>query len=216
MVIPLKELQNVTANEETLIFTTGSEVLKERRFVFEKDYDAEEASSLLHNLEDLHKTNDSTRALTFAKRDPSVTPELRRRKSSLVGCHLLSPKDWHLILGGSKPAVFKAGDLVLRENDENQRLFLITHGSVSIRKIIDGREVRVCRLRAHETFGEFSVVEGCPACASVVAETDLEVHVVDGYFLRLLFDVHPGLAGRFYFFLASIFAQRLKRILERR
>jgi len=60
-------------------------------------------------------------------------------------------------------------------------------------------------------FGEISFLEGTAATASVVAnEPDTVVRVLESYYLDVLFDYYPGLSGRFYHYLATVLATRLK------
>ena len=40
-----------------------------------------------------------------------------------------------------------------------------------------------------DTFGEISFVKGLGASASVIAETDTEVYIVEGYFVKVLGDM---------------------------
>jgi len=61
-----------------------------------------------------------------------------------------------------------------------------------------------------EMFGEISFLEGGAATASVVADSDkVEIYVIEGYFINVLFVRQPGLAGRFYHHLSSLLALRL-------
>lgn len=41
-------------------------------------------------------------------------------------------------------------------------------------------------------------------------EDDTNIHVIEGYFLDILFDYYPPLSGRFYHYLATVLSTRLK------
>jgi len=66
-------------------------------------------------------------------------------------------------------------------------------------------------LHESETFGEVSFLFNAPASAYVIADTDVLVYVIEGRFVNLLFVKYPYIAGRFYHYLASVVARRLKR-----
>jgi hypothetical protein len=67
-------------------------------------------------------------------------------------------------------------------------------------------------MRDTETFGEISFLEGAPASASVIADSEsVTCYIIEGTFINVLFVAYPSLAGRFYHYLASILARRLRK-----
>lgn len=64
-------------------------------------------------------------------------------------------------------------------------------------------------LRSGMSFGELSFLRGSPASMSVVAREPLELYVIEGYFVQILFGIRPGLAARFYHFIARVLAEKL-------
>jgi CRP-like cAMP-binding protein len=72
----------------------------------------------------------------------------------------------------------------------------------------------------NETFGEISFLFGqkatAKASASVVADENVDLYIIEGSWINILFVKYPGMAGRFYHYLASVLAHRLKKqeILE--
>lgn len=82
------------------------------------------------------------------------------------------------------------------------------------------RDLEVSTMTENETFGEisflFSRKSPFKASASVVADTDVELYIIEGSWVNILFVKYPGMAGRFYHYLASVLAHRLKKqeILE--
>jgi len=54
-------------------------------------------------------------------------------------------------------------------------------------------------------FGEMSFLEGGPATASVIADDDaVEMYIIEGYFINIVFVKYPELAGRFFCYIASV------------
>lgn len=66
---------------------------------------------------------------------------------------------------------FAAGEVLLRENDPNQHVFLVESGELDVWKGEPNspRGVRVAQLRAGDCFGEMSALNGAPSSATVVA-----------------------------------------------
>jgi len=74
-------------------------------------------------------------------------------------------------------------------------------------------------IKRSEIFGEMSFLQGTGASASVVAHSPrVDLMIIEGFTLRLLFDSQPSLAARFYKYLASVIGRRLfnreKQIFE--
>jgi hypothetical protein len=63
-------------------------------------------------------------------------------------------------------------------------------------------------------FGEISFIEpGGPggASASVVADSEVQLYVVEGYILARLFEWNPQLAARFFLYISTITEKRLRQ-----
>lgn len=74
---------------------------------------------------------------------------------------------------------FKAGDVIIRENDEGEAAYIIERGRVKVTREIDGREIRLAELGPGEPFGEMSMIDEKPRSATVTALEDIvarEVH----------------------------------------
>jgi CRP-like cAMP-binding protein len=67
------------------------------------------------------------------------------------------------------------------------------------------------RMSESETFGEISFLFGGPASATIIADDNVELYIIEGSFVNILFVKYPSLGGRFYHYLASVLAHRLKK-----
>jgi len=128
----------------------------------------------------------------------------------------LSPTEdeWTQILEGTRSIQYLKDDYVITQgNEQPQRLFQIASGSCRIEKTTDdGQTVVFGVITTDSIFGEISFLEGpgARATASVVANEDTLVNVIEGYYLNILFQYNSGLSGRFYHFLGSVIVKRLK------
>lgn len=83
---------------------------------------------------------------------------------------------------------FKAGDMVYREGDPADGVFILEVGEVAILKQTEDGDVRVGRLVRGQLFGEIGVIEDAPRSVSVQALTDLRAIFVDKAVFRAAFD----------------------------
>ena len=83
---------------------------------------------------------------------------------------------------------FKAGDVVFRQGDFPDRLYLIGKGEAEVTKDVrDEAPVVLARLGPGEFFGEIGIISNTPRTATVRAATDLEtLSIHRDYFTSLL------------------------------
>jgi small-conductance mechanosensitive channel len=74
---------------------------------------------------------------------------------------------------------YATGERLVRQGDDGDSLFVITHGRVRIeRQLEDGQTLTLDHLEHDQFFGEMSLLTGEPRSASVIAEAETEVVVV--------------------------------------
>jgi len=125
-------------------------------------------------------------------------------------------EDWTRILEGTRSIHYQRDkEVIVQGQAHKQRLYQIAKGSCRIEKQTDDGKTLVFGIISSKNdsiFGEISFLEGTGATASVVAnESDTVIHVIEGYYLDILFDYFPGLSGRFYHYLATVLSTRLKQ-----
>eukprot|EP01130_Rhizamoeba_saxonica_P006063 TRINITY_DN2402_c0_g2_i1.p1 TRINITY_DN2402_c0_g2~~TRINITY_DN2402_c0_g2_i1.p1 ORF type:complete len:1540 (-),score=356.43 TRINITY_DN2402_c0_g2_i1:72-4364(-) len=117
-------------------------------------------------------------------------------------------EDWALILKGSHQINLKAGDSIVEEGNNSRQIYQVVRGSCIIFK--KGINQPLGEIDAEDgIFGEIAFLEGGTSTASVIAKKDTCVNVIEAYFLKILFQHHPHLAGRFYHYLAVVLSQRV-------
>lgn len=98
------------------------------------------------------------------------------------------------LLGVSEEREFEPGDVILKEGEVGDSLFLIGSGSVEIQlTAANGTEVTLATLKAREYFGEMAIIERRPRAATVKALTPSTLLQIGSQeFARLMQD-YPGI-----------------------
>jgi CRP-like cAMP-binding protein len=88
---------------------------------------------------------------------------------------------------GDAQRTYKAGDVIVRQGDDDLEMFVVQSGTVEIsQRTATGRLV-LATLGPTEFFGEMSLLESLPRDADAIAVTDVQVLVITqgGLLLRL-------------------------------
>src|SRR5271165_5489281 len=95
-----------------------------------------------------------------------------------------APIDFRLLAGAGVPARdYKAGDVIFREGDAANELFIIQSGAVEIR--LGNRVLET--LPQYSIFGEMALIDAAPRSATAVAANDVRlVPVTEKQFLFLI------------------------------
>jgi CRP/FNR family transcriptional regulator, cyclic AMP receptor protein len=85
-------------------------------------------------------------------------------------------------------ASFEAGETIFEEGGPEERLFVITSGTVEVHKrVLPGRRQRLATIEAPTVVGEMGLLTEPRAAASVEARTRVEAHCIDrDRFLEML------------------------------
>jgi CRP-like cAMP-binding protein len=105
----------------------------------------------------------------------------------------------------------KKGQILFREGQQGEEMYLVRRGTVLISKSVTGR---VDQVLAHTTvgdfFGEMALFDRSPRSATIQAETDAVLLVLDRDNLNLLIEVNPRAAAAFFHSLVHVFIERLR------
>jgi len=77
------------------------------------------------------------------------------------------------LVRGARPALYAAGEIIVREGDRDTSMFVVVRGEAAVS--LAGTEGDVARLRSGDFFGEMSMLTGEPRTATVTAATDCDV-----------------------------------------
>ena len=91
--------------------------------------------------------------------------------------------------------VFGPGELILRQGDPGDSLYIVRGGQVAVQIGVLGAHKEVATLGDGEFFGEMSLMTGETRTATVVAKTDVECYIVDKEAFQEIVQEKPELAG---------------------
>ena len=98
----------------------------------------------------------------------------------------LCDPDLRQLAGLVQPVRFRAGEVIIREGDAGDSLYIVGSGKVRIVRLADGNEIPVADLGRGALFGELAVLEGRARTASVIADTDAELLRLDRALMKEL------------------------------
>src|SRR5260370_40355998 len=88
----------------------------------------------------------------------------------------LTANDWALLRTISRRLVFKPREIIIAINSRPNALFILVNGSAVVEVL---RGTPIAKLAAGDICGEMAFIESNAASASVVAETEAQVDVLD-------------------------------------
>jgi CRP-like cAMP-binding protein len=106
--------------------------------------------------------------------------------------------------------VFAAGEVIFREGDPGDELYVIARGSASVRRADGPRSTRLVTFGEGMVFGEMALLDSRPRSASVQADGELVCHVLPRAAFDQIVALHQGVAVK----LLASFAQELGRRLR--
>jgi CRP-like cAMP-binding protein len=119
----------------------------------------------------------------------------------------LTDNDFALLRSISRRKTFRAREIIIPINSRPNALFILVSGTAAV-EVMRGQPI--AKLAAGDICGEMAFLESDAASASVVAENEAEVDVLDLPEVQRIFGLYPHLQARFYKSLALVLSQRLR------
>jgi CRP-like cAMP-binding protein len=135
--------------------------------------------------------------LTPEQGKEKIDRDLRRRLRALAKIAFFAPlndEERQQLAEGLRFLPFASGELILRQGEPGDSLFVVRDGRVSVRLAIEGSAKEIAVLGAGDFFGEMSLLTGEPRRASVLAVEDTECYVVDRALFEGILQRNPRLA----------------------
>jgi len=101
-----------------------------------------------------------------------------------------------------RPQRFRKGQVILKQGDSSQSVYIILKGKVSVR--VNGRLIYLL-VRIGDVFGEISFLNNVPCTATIAVEDESIVLAISGQTLQKIGDTE------FYIWLCRVIAEKLER-----
>lgn len=107
---------------------------------------------------------------------------------------------------------YQADDIIIREGDENDHLYLVLKGKLEVLQTFDGQTRPVATLEAGDSLGEVSVFDPGPASATVRATSEAEVWLISRSSLDRLHAANPKVAYRLLSRITTCLSKRMRNM----
>jgi CRP/FNR family transcriptional regulator len=105
----------------------------------------------------------------------------------------------------------RRGQVLFREGDHGDEMFLVRTGSIVVSKGVTGRVEQVlARMGPGDFFGEMALFDRSPRSATIQADTDVTLLLLDRDALARLTADSPRAAAAFFQSLVHVFIDRLR------
>ena len=118
-----------------------------------------------------------------------------------------------LIIGQVK--AYEEGQVIFREGEPGDGLFILISGSVRISKRSATGEEALAILEPGAFFGEMALIDFLPRAADAIANATTDVFFIPLPALRALLEDYPPLAMKVLYALCEVLTQRLRETNER-
>jgi len=202
-VIPISSISKIYKDETKNIKDKIIIETKNKQFIFKIRDQRDDAFTLIYSL--TAKAAENTRTRASIRQDDATAPIGDEPKKSEDP---MSAEDWDFLLKGSKAVKYAKDEIIIAEGAQYQRLYQLSKGVCRVEK----GQKKLGMMSTGEMFGEISFLEGSGAAVTVRSEDDgVELQIIEGYYINILFDMKPGFAGRFYHHLCTVLAARLRQ-----
>jgi cAMP-dependent protein kinase regulator len=124
----------------------------------------------------------------------------------------LSPDEIIQLLEASVPQRLSTNELIIREGDTGDSIYLIQSGKAKVVTRILGEEIELAVLSAGDVFGEVAFLTGRSRTASVVAVDKTRVFEFKKFLLEGIFEKNPEALRRLHDFYECRIEDTLKKI----
>jgi CRP/FNR family transcriptional regulator, cyclic AMP receptor protein len=106
----------------------------------------------------------------------------------------------------------RKGQVLFRDGEPGEEMYVVRHGTMVISKPVTGNVEQVlARIGPGDFFGEMSLFDPAPRSATLQAESDVTLLVLDRQNLHHLIETSPQAAAAFFHALVNVFIERLRR-----
>jgi cAMP-dependent protein kinase regulator len=132
-----------------------------------------EAFGLYHKKEDFKPV--------VIEKEKQLTDRIRKRLAESFLFNTLNEKDQNIVLDAMKEENFKKGDLVIREGDDGDVLYVVESGLYNCSKIFPGSKepTNLTKYNPGAAFGELALLYNAPRAATITCIEDGTLYSLD-------------------------------------
>lgn len=108
-------------------------------------------------------------------------------------------------------ACFKDGEVVVKQDDVGESMFVIVKGEVKVIHRSEVKQVELATLSAGDFFGEIALVDEGPRSADVIAVGDAQMLAISQATIRALAGVYPSASFKFLVAVGRVLVKRLRQ-----
>lgn len=121
------------------------------------------------------------------------------------------PPELMALTGQLRERKLRKGQMLFKEGDHGEEMFLVREGTILVSKAVTGKVEQVlARFGSGDFFGEMSLFDHAPRSATIQAETEAVLLVLDRENLNRLIEVNPRAAAALFHGLVLVFIERLR------
>lgn len=99
------------------------------------------------------------------------------------------------LAGEFRSAKAEPGEVLVRQGDPGDQLFVVDEGSLDVTAELNGRTVPLGRLTRGDVFGEFALISGKPRTATVTASTAAHLWTLSAASFQAWMNRSPAMAA---------------------
>jgi len=128
----------------------------------------------------------------------------------------LTSEDRDLLMKAGRSQQYRKDDGIVEEGETIHGISIVLSGRVRVVRAYVGTAITIATISEGEIFGEMGLLEGMPASASVLCDSDgCEILTIDAPKLDSLLQSVPGMAVRFYRSVATVLSHRVRSVSAR-
>jgi CRP-like cAMP-binding protein len=144
-----------------------------------------------------------------------ITAELREKLHQTVLFREFSDQEMSEFLDLLDPLSAAPGQLVVRQDDVGDCMFIVVQGSCRVVHHKGGRDIELAVLKEGDFFGELALVDEGPRSADVIAITDVALLKISQAVIAAVAGVYPTAAFKLLIAIGRIMVERLRRANQR-
>jgi cAMP-dependent protein kinase regulator len=112
-------------------------------------------------------------------KDPQTKQHIQDRLCKAFMFMNLDDQEISVVIDAMDSKTIQADEFIIREKDPGEELYIVESGQLSCSKVIEGRDTFLKTYKSGDVFGELALLYNAPRAASIKAETQSQVWVLD-------------------------------------